>query len=198
MEDISPPSARRLLLAALDLFSTIGYKASTTRQIAERAGMSPAAVYVHYSSKEALLQAISRIGHESAWRVFEAGLQLERSPTCRLRDAISGFARWHAENQAIARVVQYELEALSRDGQREIRGLRARFEKRLIDELERGVTTGDFVVGDARGVATAMFSLCIDVARWYSPRSRRSPSEIGSLYGDLCVRMVSGSAPADR
>jgi hypothetical protein len=33
-------------------------------------------------------------------------------------------------------------------------------------------------------------SLCIDVARWYSPKGRRTPDEIGTLYADLVLRMV--------
>jgi hypothetical protein len=35
-----------------------------------------------------------------------------------------------------------------------------------------------------------VMSLCIDVARWYSPRGRRTPDEIGALYADLVLRMV--------
>ena len=38
---------------------------TTTRDIAARAEMSPAAVYVHYASKEDLLQTLNRIGYEA-------------------------------------------------------------------------------------------------------------------------------------
>jgi len=42
--DVEPPASRRLLLAALDAFSEQGYFATTTRDISERAQLSPAAV----------------------------------------------------------------------------------------------------------------------------------------------------------
>ena len=61
----------------------------------------------------------------------------------------------------------------------------------LRSEIERGVAAGDFDELDVRGAATAAFSLCIDVARWYAPTSRRSADEIGTLYGDLVMRMLS-------
>ncbi|WP_342215837.1 TetR family transcriptional regulator [Nocardia cyriacigeorgica] len=42
----------RLLEAAAAAFADKGFNATTTRDIAAAAGMSPAAVYVHHRSKE--------------------------------------------------------------------------------------------------------------------------------------------------
>ena len=187
---IEPAAARRLLSAAMELFASVGYHATTTRDIAARAGMSPAAVYVHFRSKSDLLVRVSRIGHRSALRAFEKGLGSSDDPSQRVRAAVSSFAAWHAENQTLARVVQYELENLPGDGRREILAARAHFEDLLHAELVAGVGLGLFHIEDLWGTATAMFSLCIDVARWYSPRSKRSPNEVGALYGNMCLRLV--------
>src|SRR4051794_6434574 len=59
-----PGASRRLLMGAVDAFAERGYHATTTRDIASRAGMSPAALYVHYRSKEELLFQLIRIGHQ--------------------------------------------------------------------------------------------------------------------------------------
>lgn len=40
--------------AAADAFAAKGFHATTTRDIAGRAGLSPAGVYVHFASKEDL------------------------------------------------------------------------------------------------------------------------------------------------
>ena len=189
--DVSPDAARRLLLAALDSFASIGYHATTTRDIAARAAMSPAAVYVHFASKEELLQTISRIGHESALQAFNVALAAGTSPGERIRNAVRAFTAWHIEHQTLARVVQYELGSLQNEGRREIRALRASFEQKLRNEIEAGAATGEFSVDDIPGVATAIFSLCIDVARWFSPRGKRDPSAIADLYAELCIRMIS-------
>jgi hypothetical protein len=52
------------------------------------------------------------------------------------------------------------------------------------------VTAGQFAVDDIRGTTLAVMSLCIDVARWFSPEGRRTPDEIGELYAGLALRMV--------
>jgi hypothetical protein len=36
----------------------------------------------------------------------------------------------------------------------------------------------------------ALLSLVVDVARWYRPEGPRSPDDIGALYADLALRMV--------
>jgi hypothetical protein len=56
--------------------------------------------------------------------------------------------------------------------------------------LADGVADGTFAVDDLHGTTLAVLSLSIDVARWYTP-SRQEPSELGSLYADLALRMVS-------
>lgn len=59
---IQPDAARRLLMAGAGSFAERGFHATTTRHIASGAGMSPAALYVHFPSKAALLFEISRRG----------------------------------------------------------------------------------------------------------------------------------------
>src|SRR5512144_2589475 len=61
-----PESSRPMMEAAVDAFAERGSHATTTRDIAPRVGLSPAAVYGHGRSKEALLTEISRRGHEAA------------------------------------------------------------------------------------------------------------------------------------
>jgi AcrR family transcriptional regulator len=188
--DIAPPAARRLLVAGIDAFADVGYHATTTREVAARAGMSPAALYVHYKSKTELLREIIRLGHGSALEAFKRGFKESDDPAERIATAVRDFTVWHAQNQTLARVVQYELESLPKNERREIGALRTQFETMLRDEINRGSATGDFDVADVRGTATAIFSLCIDVARWYSPQRSRSPADIGQLYGDLALRMI--------
>src|SRR5919107_3072791 len=73
--DVEPPAARRLLLAALDAFSEHGYFATTTRDISQRAALSPAAVYVHYPSKAEMLAEICRRGHAEVLDEIELALE---------------------------------------------------------------------------------------------------------------------------
>lgn len=50
-----------ILAAALDLFSTVGYEATTVRQIAARVGVSDPALYGHFKSKAAIREQLFEI-----------------------------------------------------------------------------------------------------------------------------------------
>lgn len=188
--EVSPDAARRLLVAAVEAFAERGYHATTTRDIAGRAGMSPAALYIHYKTKEELLHRISRIGHEKALEVLRTATESDGTPAHRLAEAVRSFVRWHASRHTVARVVQYELDALGPEARAEIVTLRRQNEAAVRGVIEDGVATGDFDVPDIKGTTVAVLSLCIDVARWFNVDGTRTPDEVGALYADLVLRMV--------
>jgi AcrR family transcriptional regulator len=191
---IEPESSRLLLLSALDAFLVRGFHAATTREIAERAGMSSAAVYVHWKAKHDLLFEISRIGHQAVLDVVEQALeQASGDPVERVQAFVSAFATWHAENHALARVIQYEFGNLPRRQFRRIVEIRDRFEELMRDELAAGVAAGAFDVEDLEGTMLAVLSLCIDLARWYHPSPEHSsPEAVGELYAGLVLGMLRG------
>ncbi|MEV4874106.1 TetR/AcrR family transcriptional regulator [Streptomyces syringium] len=188
--DVTPDAARRLVTAAVQAFAERGYHATTTRDIAGRAGMSPAALYIHYKTKEELLYRISGVGHRLALDILRRAREGKGSPAERLAEAVRTFVRWHAEHHTTARVVQYELGALGEEHHKEIVGLRRASDAAVRAIIEDGVATGDFDVPDVRGTTLAVLSLCIDVARWFNADGKRTPDEVGELYAGLVLRMV--------
>jgi AcrR family transcriptional regulator len=181
---------RRLLAAAIDAFGERGYHATTTREIAERAGMSPAGMYVHFPSKEDVLFQVMKLGHASALEAVEQALAGEGSPETKVRRFVEAFTSWHARNNRSARVQQYELRALSRERYDEIRQVRARFEGLLKQQLREGVASGVFVITTLDTAALAILSLGIDVARWYRPGIDPAPEELGRGYAELVLNML--------
>ncbi|MFJ5739050.1 TetR/AcrR family transcriptional regulator [Streptomyces microflavus] len=188
--EVTPEAARRLLVAAVDAFAERGYHATTTRDIAGRAGMSPAALYIHYKTKEELLHRISKIGHDRALHLLQAEADGDGTAAERLAGAVRSFVRWHAERHTTARVVQYELDALGPEHRTEIVELRRRSDAVVRGIISEGVEAGEFDVPDIPGTTLAVLSLCIDVARWFNAQGSRTPDEVGALYADLVLRMV--------
>lgn len=188
--DVHPSAARRLLLAALESFSSEGYHATTTRSIATKAGMSPAAMYVHYRSKQAVLMQISLLGHQASLRVIRAAAASESEPVERLRAVVREHTRWHARNRDVARVAQYELISLSPENLAEVTTLRKAVRSVLREAIDDGIAAGRFVVPDVDAALQAIASLSIDVARWFPGGWRGSVDDLADAYADVATRVV--------
>ncbi len=77
----------RLVRAALDLFTSLGYHASTTPEIARRAGVAEGTIYRHFKSKEHLLNEIYR----AAVRLLMTHVK-DSSPSMRCQDRLQQVA----------------------------------------------------------------------------------------------------------
>ena len=183
-------TSQRLLEAAADAFAARGFHATSTRDIASRAGLSPAGVYVHFASKEELLFQISRTGHVAARDMLVAAAEDSSSPTEALRSMMATFARWHAEHHRVARIVQYEFGNLTPEHRDAVLTLRKEIDAVVRRVVTDGVAAGEFTVDDVPDTTLALLSMVVDVARWYDPEIRRSPEAIGAAYGELGLRLV--------
>jgi AcrR family transcriptional regulator len=180
----------RLLDAAIAAFAEKGFHGTTTRDVAAAAGMSPAALYVHHRSKEELLYLISRSGHEHTLEMVQDAIASSDDPATALRKVIHDFAVHHARGHTSARIVNYELAALTPEHFAEIRDLRRQIEGAIRELVERGVAAGVFDTPDPRMAGVALLSLGIDIARWYREEGRWSPEDIGDHYAEMALRMV--------
>ena len=64
VEETQPNTRERILDVALDLFTDQGFDATSLRQIAERLGVTKAALYYHFESKDDILMALHMRLHE--------------------------------------------------------------------------------------------------------------------------------------
>jgi AcrR family transcriptional regulator len=191
-DQLGPASARRLLVAAVDAFAARGYHGTSTRDIADRAGLSPAGVYVHFASKEDLFYRITLLGHQRTLHNAVLAVQSvgQGGPERRLHAVIEAQTTWQARHHTTARVVEYDLPALSPEHYEEISALRRKISALVRGVLNEGVRAGVFDVPDVDGTTLALLSMVTDVARWYPSNSRQSPEELGRLYADLALRMA--------
>lgn len=191
---LGSPSHQKLLGAALHSFAHRGYRATTTRDIAKRAGMSPAALYIHYGSKTEILFAIVKAAHGSLQAQLQAGSYSPDDPIASLESFVGTHVSFHATHHTAARVANYELNALPPAQRKEIIGIRHQIEQMMRNIIEAGMRTGQFHVDDAELTSVAILSLGIDVARWYSPKGRLGPADLARLYTALVLKLVAGTA----
>ena len=180
----------RLLQASVDAFAAKGFHGTTTRDIAAAAGMSPAALYVHHRSKEELLHLIARAGHQRTLAIVRNGIDASRDPVQQLRRVMHDFVAHHAHGHVAARVVNYELAALSTEHLAEIMELRGEIDTAMQDLVERGVDCGAFTAVDPRIASAALLSLGIDIARWYDDRAGWPPEHVAEQYTAIALRIV--------
>ncbi|GAA3836933.1 TetR/AcrR family transcriptional regulator [Nocardioides panacisoli] len=194
--DVSRADATRarLLQAAVSAFADKGFHGTTTRDIAAAAGMSPAALYVHHRSKEELLYLISKAGHERTLELVKAAIASTDDPSDALRKVVYDFAVHHARGHTGARIVNYELAALSPEHLAEIQGIRHQIEDQIRRLVARGVKAGQFDTADPRITAAALLSLGIDLSRWYRDGVRWTPEQIADQYAAMALRIV-GARP---
>lgn len=119
---------QRLLRAALELYTSVGFRATTTPMLAERAGVAEGTIYRHFGSKEELLNEAYR-GAQRWAAGLVAEILTERSG--RAPDRLRRLARRIIEGAerdpaAVRMVLQFRegshLDEASRSAAREFRG----------------------------------------------------------------------------
>jgi AcrR family transcriptional regulator len=191
--EVEPDASRRLIQAAVAAFSEHGYEATTTGEIADRAGLSPAGMYIHYPSKADMLFEIASTAHAAALAAVENAVQRHELPTERVHAFVEASVRWHAEHHVAARVIQSELAALSPEHFGHVRRLRDSYERLLKRDIRRGLADRVFTTDAADIAILAILSLGIDVARWYRAGIHPSPERLGAAYADLALVMLEGA-----
>lgn len=182
---------RRMLTSAVRCFAANGYHATTTRDIAAGVSLSPAALYVHFPSKELVLFEIMRAGHERALGyVKEPAVEAAASMADRLALMISRYTAWHARHHVAARVCQYELAGLTPEHYDEIIQIRHLTNDIFRNAVGRGIDEGTFAPADVNRLVRGILSLSIDLVRWYRLDGPDSPEQLGDFYAGLALKMV--------
>jgi AcrR family transcriptional regulator len=191
---------QRIEQSALQLFAARGFEATGIRDIADRAGLSTAALYHYMGSKDELLVAFMVESMTELTRVARAALDGAASPAAQLSALVRTHVGFHTLDAQRSLVADDELRAVSDAAFIKVMQLRDGYEQLWADTLERGQRSGEFSFADARITRLALLEMCNGVARWYSDRGRMNPAEIADCFAGLALAMVgarlSGAAEA--
>lgn len=195
--DEYPAVARSLLTSAVTCFARSGFHATTTRDITAAVSLSPAALYVHFSSKEEVLFAIMRTGHQRILETLTAPTESRANEdhAQALAELVRRLVIWHARYHTAARVCQYELSGLGPEHYQDILKQRQASTALFHRAVQAGIKAGVFDKVDVTRVVRALVSLGVDLVRWYRLDGSDSPEELADAYAGLALRMV-GASPA--
>jgi len=185
-----PDPVRRLLESGLEVFAERGYHAATTREIAARAGMSPAAVYIHFQAKTDVLYELSQLGHLAVLGQLQAVAAGTPDPVQRIERLVETFTTFHVQHHRMARVVQYEHRVLSGTQYESILQIRREIDAVIRQAVVDGMRAGVLQVEDVSGLVIAIAALSIDVVRWRDIGPPWSAERLARLNSRLVLSML--------
>ena len=187
----TPPGEAGILDAATAVMAEHGYHGTSVRDIAVRAGVSPAALYHHFPSKQQVLVTIMERGIEALLERTRAAVDAAGPhPADRLRALVETQVLFHLEDQRGTLLGTSELRALEEPVRGAHRAKRAEQQRMFDGVVTDGVTRGVFGTPLPDEAARAIVVMCTGVAGWYSPRGRLSRTEVVGRYQRLALDMV--------
>jgi AcrR family transcriptional regulator len=181
----------RVLDAALAAFAEKGYHGTTTRQLAERSGLSVPGIYHHYASKQDILFDLMMVViDELIERSRQAVASAEPNPKAQFDALIECLLRFHMYRQRGAIVSTSELRSLEPENRMKYVARRDE-QQRMIDQIIlAGVESGDFATPYPADASRAIASLCVGVANWYRPDGQFSVETLLERYLTIAEAIV--------
>lgn len=170
---------QRLLNAALDLFGTDGYPATSIERMCARANVSTRNFYEEFASREALLIALHQQITERAFdAVVAAVAELPDAPTAeRVERAVHAYISTTSGDPRWTRIAYVEIVGVSPDVERHRLEWRERMADLLEAEAGLAVRRGEATDRDYRLTAMAFIGAVNELVYHWSVHGRNVPFE---------------------
>lgn len=185
-----------ILAAACDIYLLEGYRGMSMRKVAEKAGISPTAIYRHYENKEALHHQVLREG----FKTFDSYLQpalAGNTPLDRLNLAAERFFAFATEQNKY-----YEILFLTMDHtvEHKVKGALVKdattSQVFMVDRVRECMDEGSLKRDDPEEVATLLLATCNGFFGLYvSKKASDTPSAMKAKYDRMFRRLLNGLLP---
>ena len=154
----------RILKEARACFAAYGYEGTSTRMIAERAGLATAALYHHFGKKSDLMVAVHRARNEASYAAMRGAVDAADTYAGKVEAlllSVHELRRSDPEQFVFASVARDE--ARRHEELREI-GQDKEFEELFAEIIRFGVKTGDIASSDAIQARGALAATTFGIA----------------------------------
>ncbi|MBT3704099.1 MAG: TetR/AcrR family transcriptional regulator [Alphaproteobacteria bacterium] len=187
-EKSQPKRLKEIRDAAASVFAEKGFHGASTRDIADRLGIKQAGLYHYFSSKNAALTEVCRMGveefHDRARDIANADMTADEKITAAIAAHMAPFHQM----PDYVKVFLNERRYLSSDTAKPVTRLAASYEKVLQGMFEEGVLDKTFQPDlDCRLVTLAMLGLCNSVLQWYRGSDATEITDIAHKYAGIIV-----------
>ncbi len=183
----------QLIGIAAELFESKGFDQTSMNDIAQALGLGRSAVYHYFRNKEEILAGLVESESRTPSHELEAiRAATDLSASEKLRRAIvSGIIRRLSERSRFNLLSRLEpqipedLRPLYDKGRRHILDL-------YVQLIEEGIASGEFRDVNPKIAAFAVIGMANWTSRWYSPKGRLDPEEIGITIADFAIHSLIG------
>jgi AcrR family transcriptional regulator len=191
-----------LLERAAELMADRGFNGTTLQDVADTVGLTRAALYHYFDSKEALLTAL--VEGISAARALELK-KIRTDATLSAKEKLLSITRMMVVNVAtqMARfrlLLQSENELPPELAAKHARARRETL-KQIVELFNEGIASGDFNRVDPHVAAFTLLGMCNWTAWWYKPDQNGSPENVAEQIASIALASFvcsEGSSSASR
>jgi AcrR family transcriptional regulator len=185
----------KVLRTALQLFMRHGYVGTSMRAIAEELGISAAALYWYFPSKEEIFASVLEMSLADFWSAVKSALT-EDDPVRRLGQLVRAHVSWQLSQSDVARTfavnvgMRQLVGELPEERAGEIIGLEREYLSELRGILDEGKRRGQFSFADVKVTAFAVTTMCEYVHTWFNPGGEMGIEDVAAHYEKLALAMV--------
>ncbi|RMH48979.1 MAG: TetR/AcrR family transcriptional regulator [Alphaproteobacteria bacterium] len=186
---------KAIIREAARIFSRRGCHGATLDDVADRLGVSKAALYRYVRNKNDLLFACHEEAMEIADRTLTEG---ERSGRTGLEKIRIGMSAYLAEmiGELGVPVLILEENALQGEEAERIYALRDAYERRLRALVEQGIADGSILPMNPKLAVFMLLGAIHWVTKWYNPDGAWRAGEVAEALMELVTRALAAQPPA--
>jgi TetR/AcrR family transcriptional regulator, cholesterol catabolism regulator len=188
---------RKLGEAAIELFYARGALATTVREITGACGLTPGALYNHFTSKDHLLYVLVRdihliVNEQMAEALAAAGTE----PAAQLAATVRLLVAHTAGFKKRSRVANREFTMLTGDRRQEVRAIRRQIRDRISGVLLAGAEQGVFDLAGGNEPPSATLSagtianMCVHISEWTLEHYPLGIADLQDRYVRMALRIA--------
>ena len=195
-EEIQETKRKAIIRTAAKVFNRRGSHGATLYDVAERLGVSKAALYRYVQSKQDLLYACHEEAMDIARESIDKGEAEGRNGLEKIQIGMSGYLREMIGAMGVP-VLIIEENALTGAQADHIIALRDEFEKRMRGLVEEGIADGSVLPLNPKIAMFMLLGAVHWVTKWYSPDGPWTANDVAEALIELATRGLAAK-PNDR
>lgn len=199
-ETLVSEKRRHIVQAAVKLFVEKGFHTSTTREIAQAAGISIGSLYEYVASKEDVLYLVCDSIHQEMEQQLKESLKHQADASVALENAITAFFQVCDRMQDSILLIYRETASLNTESQQYVLQNETRITALFEDLIQQGMESGSFSPVSKKNISLIAHTIVIlghewALRRWFL-HSQFSLQEYTTLQSKLILNQIIIATPS--